>query len=463
MNTVDIFDRPVVYIDIETSGGRVNDSRITEIGAIRVDSGETSEFHSLVNPGRPLPYWITKITGLSDDDLVNAPYFEDIAYELHEILEGAIFIAHNVRFDYGFIKHELNQAGFKFSPKLLCTVRLSRALYAEHKGHSLEKIITRHNIRVNNRHRAMDDALAMMDFVRIAYEEKGQVAFNEAISRQFKSKSMPPNIEATAIESINNKPGVYVFEDEEGKPIYVGKSKQIKTRVKSHFANDINSHKEMKLSQATRKIKTIETNTELEALLLESKLIKQLLPLQNRQLRRTSTNYLIMKNTNNSGYDELQVTQKDVAEVADLNSIYGLFTSQKKAKSLLETWRKTFNLCPKLMGLEKTDKACFMYQLKKCKGACIGQEDQTRYNLRVTLAAQRTRMESWKYDHPVLISTTDGTKVVVDKWVVLGYVNSEDNSLNTVEKVFDIDSYKILTSFIRRNIGNIQISPYYIN
>ncbi len=461
MVVVDIFDKPVVYVDIETSGGSVGSSRITEIAAVRIENGqETGAFHSLINPGHALPYFITKITGLTDSDLADAPYFDEIAYELYQILDGAIFIAHNVRFDYSFIKHELKNAGFSYNPKLLCTVRLSRALYPEHNGHSLEKIIARHNIQVAGRHRAMDDTRAMMNFVSLAYTQKGRELFLGAVNQQFKNRSLPPKLEVSAVNNIKNKPGVYVFEDEGGRPIYVGKSKQVRNRVRSHFSNDIRDSKEMRISQAVRNIKTIETKNELEALLLESRLVKELLPIQNRQLRRSSANYLIMKSTNSNGYDELSIVQKDISEVGDMSDVYGLFTSKSRAKNILQTWQKTFDLCPKLTGTEKTQKNCFLYQLGKCRGACLNLEESVKYNLRVTLAAQRTRMENWKYDHPVVISASDGTNVVVDKWVVLGYLDNEDGSFNMVDKVFDLDSYKILTSFIKRNLANISIKPF---
>ncbi|HET9098628.1 MAG TPA: 3'-5' exonuclease, partial [Candidatus Saccharimonadales bacterium] len=154
-----MFSEPVVYVDLETTGVSAQRAKIIEVGAIRVEDGEVvEEFKSFINPGAPIPYFITNITGITDADVVQAPYFEDIAYQLDQILKGAIFIAHNVRFDYSFIKNQLESSGYKFRPKMLCTVRLSRALYPEARGHSLEKIILRHGLRVSARHRAYDDA-----------------------------------------------------------------------------------------------------------------------------------------------------------------------------------------------------------------------------------------------------------------------------------------------------------------
>jgi DNA polymerase-3 subunit epsilon len=190
-----MYRQPVVYVDIETTGGSPIKSNIIEIGAIRVEDGiVTDEYRSFVNPGSSVPYWITKITGIKDADLVQAPYFDEIAYQLHSILNGAIFIAHNVRFDYSFIKHQLDGCGYEFKPKLLCTVRLSRALYPEDNGHSLEKIIKRHGILTNARHRAFDDALAIKDFAEIAFKEHGVDKFSQAVAMQVKTQTAPPNL-----------------------------------------------------------------------------------------------------------------------------------------------------------------------------------------------------------------------------------------------------------------------------
>lgn len=181
-----MFDEPVVFVDIETNGGMAGArGRITEIAAIRVEGGEAVEtFTSLVNPGGPLPDWITDLTGITDADLVQAPYFDEITESLKRIFDGAIFAAHNVNFDYSFLKDHFSRVGYNYRPKLFCTVKLSRALYPEHKGHSLEKIIGRHNIAVEDRHRALADTQAIYDFTKLAFEEKGKVLFEAAKAKQ---------------------------------------------------------------------------------------------------------------------------------------------------------------------------------------------------------------------------------------------------------------------------------------
>jgi DNA polymerase-3 subunit epsilon len=459
-----MFKEPVVYVDIETSGSSLLHSRIIEVAAIRVENGEvTDSFTTLVNPGTSVPHWITNLTGITNGDVVQAPYFEDIAYQLHTILDSAIFIAHNVRFDYSYIKRELGICGYPFDPKLLCTVRLSRALYSEHKGHSLAKIIERHHIQVSDRHRANDDALAIKDFSELAYREKGETLFIQAIHKQMKTKTLPPNLEANGLDAIGNKPGVYVFEDEHHQPLYVGKSITLRKRVLSHFSADITSNKEMKLSQGTHSIQVIETHTELEALLLESQMVKKLLPLHNRQLRRQSSHFVLLKSTDQAGYSVITIADRDLAQFEDLDSIYGMYTAKSKARAALMDKRRTFELCPKLLGLENTKHACFLYQLGKCRGACIGQESAEAYNQRVETALERTRMESWPYKAPIAISQGADDYIVLDKWIILGYLHTEQDDTKKyqpVERRFDLDTYRILRSYIHTNLRNLNILPY---
>jgi DNA polymerase-3 subunit epsilon len=458
-----MFEGPVVYVDIETSGGSMSTSRVIEVAAVRVENGEvTASFTTLVNPGTAIPSWITNLTGITTSDVVQAPYFNDIAYQLSEILDGALFIAHNVRFDYSYIKRELELCGYSYNPKLLCTVRLSRALYPEHKGHSLEKIIARHHIPVSARHRAYDDALAIKHFSELAYEEKGAEAFQQALQKQLKTRSLPPNLPERDLAAIKNKPGVYVFEDKDGAPLYVGKSVHLRNRVLSHFNQDTKSSKEMQLSLGVHNLRTIETKTELEALLLESTMVKDLLPIHNRKLRRIGRHYVLLKGINERGYSTIHIADVDLAE-ADLSQIYGMYTSRSKAKAALEEKRQTYLLCPKLLGLEHGSGACFLQQLGKCQGACVQKESAEQYNRRVETALERSKIESWPFKSAVALSEDNEDFIVLDKWIVLGYIHVEQESepdYRPVERRFDLDTYRILRAYIKENRSKLHILPF---
>jgi DNA polymerase III subunit epsilon len=450
-----MFNEPVVFVDIETTGGSYRSSRILEFAAIRVEDGEiVDEFKTLINPGVSIPNFITNITGISDSDIANAPYFEDIAEDITRILQDAVFVAHNVRFDYSFVKNQLEACGHKFRPKMLCTVRLSRALYPQEKGHSLEKLLARHSIQTANRHRAYDDALAIYTFCKIAFEEHGQEAFLAAQKLQLKTQTLPPNVSEDNIAELTNSAGVYIFEDDAGTPLYIGKSVNIRKRVLSHFSADTKESKEMKLSQTVHHIRTIETGSELEALLLESQMIKQQLPMYNRLLRRTRKQYILFKDMDENGYITVRTGEQNISDVTDLTSIFGVYSSRRAAKAELENHIRAYLLCPKLLGLEKSIGSCFHYQLKRCKGACAGKETAATYNMRAEMAFKHSRVIDWPYADAAVIrpSAEMNEGLIIYKWCVIGKTTDivEGGSIDFSTQMFDMDAYKILRGYYQK-------------
>ncbi|MDN5275064.1 MAG: polC [Candidatus Saccharibacteria bacterium] len=419
-----MFDYPVVFVDIETTGGSYRNSRVLEVAAIRYENSEVvREFSTLINPETYIPASITTLTGITSGDVVDVPRFEAIADELFEVLDGAVFVAHNVRFDYSFLKNEFSLVGLAFSPKMLCTVRLSRALYAEHKGHSLAKLIERHHIPVLARHRALDDARAILYFSQLAYDEHGPSVFQEALQRQLKTQYLPPNLNIEELNEVENVAGVYVFEDEVHQPLYVGKSINLKKRILSHFQDQ--SSKELKIAQAVHHVRTIVTGSELAALILESKMIKELSPIYNRMLRRISQ-YAMYVKAEQDGYDTIRIQSGNVDNTTDLARIYGLYETRTKAKRQLELLTRTFMLCPKLMGIEKGTGACFSYSLGRCKGACIGEESTELYNRRFEIAMEKNRIALWPYETAIAIPLdTQNNGVVIHNWMVQGFIRME--------------------------------------
>jgi DNA polymerase-3 subunit epsilon len=455
-----MFEYPVVFVDIETTGGSYRNSRVLEVAAIRYEHGEvTAEFSTLINPETYIPSSITALTGIREGDIVGAPVFADIAEQFAEIMNGAVFVAHNVRFDYSFLKNEFALIGMDFTPKLLCTVRLSRYLYKQEQGHSLAKLIARYDIPFSSRHRALDDAKAIFYFSKMAFEEHGAELFNAAIHHQLKSQSLPPNLDKEELEAIENVPGVYIFQDETHQPIYVGKSINLKKRVMSHF-QDIRSGKEVRISQNIHHVETIPTGNELAALLLESKLVKELKPIFNRQLRRV-TSYAMLVKAEKDGYATIAIKQGNVELDTDLNTIYGMYPSRMKAKNSLDETTRVFQLCPKLMGLEKTKGACFLYSLGKCKGACIAEESAELYNRRFEIAMEHSRLRSWPFDTPIAIPVNiKGEQVIIKNWMVQGYVDETGDIVYEAEDPnFDMDEYKIIQRFIRENRQFIHTVP----
>lgn len=454
-----MFERPAVFVDIETNGGNGERGCITEIAVIRVEGGEiVDEYTTLVNPGSPIPHWITRLTGITNNDLVGAPYFDDVAADLHRIMNGAIFVAHNVRFDYSFVKRQLEASGYVFKPKLFCTVRMSRAMYPEHRGHSLEKIIARHGIAVNGRHRAYDDAKAIYDFTQLAISDKGHDMFLQSVATQFKTKTLPPNLSESTFAHLPQTPGVYIFEDADGAPLYVGKSVNVRQRVMSHFANDARIAKEMKLAQGSHNVSFIQTETEIEALLLESAKVKELQPIHNHMLRRKTQQTVLVRSHTSDGYLNMTLENRNLSDETDLASIYGVYTTKSQAKARLEALVKTFDLCPKLMNLEKSKGACFRYHLGICKGACIGEESVETYNRRVEYALERSKIESWPFKGELAVKISETKALIIDQWIIKGYMTAVEGGETYIERIkngFDIDTYKILRTYIRQHKSNV--------
>jgi DNA polymerase III subunit epsilon len=442
----------VVFVDIETTGGSYRNSRVLEVAAIRYENGVIiNEFSSLINPETYIPENISRLTGITESDISNAPVFSDIADQLFEVMDGAVFIAHNVRFDYSFLKAEFAQLGIIFSPKLLCTVRLSRALYKNVKGHSLSVLISRHEIPVFNRHRALDDARAIAYFTKLAFSDHGRDLFHQAVTKQLASQSLPPHLDSSEIDSVKDIPGVYIFKDEHHRPVYIGKSVHLKKRIMSHFQNV--SSREVKISQSVHHVETISTGSELAALVLESKLIKDMKPLFNRRLRRVSS-YAMLLRHDEGEYASIRITHGNINNETDLNSVYGLYENRTKAKSRLDDITRSFQLCPKLMGLEKTRGACFSYSLGRCKGACINEESAQLYNRRFELALELTRLTSWPFQSAITVPINpNGERVIVDNWIIQGYLDEHGERIYHYDNTpsFDVDEYKIVRRFIREN------------
>ncbi len=275
-----------VVLDLETTGGNASQDRITEIAAVRIDNGlETARWSTLVNPGVRIPPFIQSLTGITDAMVENAPTFAQVSKQLLELLEGAVFVAHNVRFDHGFVANELARLDVTLKVKTLCTVRLSRHLYPQHKGHGLDAILQRHGLQTQARHRAMGDVDVVLAWLDVANRELGAETLQaEALELLQGSAALPPQLE-TPVSDIPDTPGVYLLYGEGSIPLYVGKSATLRTRVTSHLQASSKS-REMRLLQKVRRIEWRETAGELGALLLQSRLVKTLKPPHNRRPRR---------------------------------------------------------------------------------------------------------------------------------------------------------------------------------
>jgi DNA polymerase III subunit epsilon len=463
-----VLDQPLVFVDIETNGLNHIRGRVIEVAAIRVEQGRVvHEYRQLINPGAPLPEFITALTGIHSTDLDDAPLFMGVAEELQRVLSGAIFVAHNVRFDYSFLKQEFKRIGQPFSPELLCTVRLSRALYPQHRGHKLQDLIHRHNLQVEARHRAYDDAHALWQFVQHVRTNFEPGVIEQAITKQFRKPSLPKSLSPETLESLPTGTGVYIMEDAEGRPIYVGKSVHIKKRVASHFMRDHDNVGEFKIAQTVHNIQARETSGELAALLLESQLVKDLQPLHNKQLRKTEKLIIAHRSQNDAGYTTISLEEASQIMADDVPDILAVYTRRSLARNALDEMVKDYGLCPKLLGLEKSKGACFQHQLHRCKGACVGKEPAALYNARLKVAFNKQHIQQWPFSSPVLVQENASNHgIIVDRWCVVAEITQAegcDPEIVERPRTFDLDTYKILRSFITTKLETLTIRPISLN
>ena len=456
------------FLDLETTGGSAGHDRITEIGIRFWHDGEVvDEWQTLLNPQMRIPPFIERFTGISNEMVADAPLFEDIADELEERLKGSVFVAHNARFDYGFVKAEFRRMMRPFAAKVLCTVKLSRRLYPQYKRHNMDALIQRHGLGAVQRHRAMGDVTAMMDFFNHALADHGNESVEEAVRTLLQRPSVPSHMPPDVLDKVPAVPGVYRFYGENDVLLYVGKSTNIAQRVASHFSGDHNSGKGIRLSESMRRLEWTETAGELGALLLEFKQIKGLRPMYNRRSRPAKTLWSIELTESGQGYLQARLVRQ--IEPHRLGHYYGLFRSKRDALRALTGIASKNELCNKLLDLEPADQhgPCFQRTLGRCKGACEGEEDVTRYNLRVQIAFHSLRLKTWPWQGPVGVMernpNTGRTDIlIIYNWMHVATVHSEeelhDLSLRGTAVTFDMDSYKLVVKALSgKGIGGLRI------
>lgn len=459
------FTEPVVIVDVETTGMSPVRNRITEIACIRFENGkEVKRFVSLINPGENVPLTIQYLTGISNDMLREAPTFEECAEEIKEIFEGALFIAHNVRFDYSFIKAEMQRAGLDFKSKMLCTARLSRKLFPEHKRHNLSIIIERFNFTCSARHRALGDTEVLRDFLYHIDKNIAPEAILEAVGIITKESYTSHHVANECIKNLPEKPGVYRMYDEAGTLLYVGKSVNLRSRVISHFSNTHKSGSDLRLWNNTKEIDFTETNSDLGASILELMEIKTLSPLYNRRSRRTRGLWYLIKSEDDLGYPIFTLQKEATPREFSEEKIYAVFKDKRQAKTALEKIIQENNFCPKTFGLEKGEGACFLHQLEKCTGACIRKVNPTIYSLQIELVFERKKVKNWPYKGSILVTTTHTHEgkdfFLVDQWLLKEYFAEREEGIISVSvssSVFDYEVYKLLSKEIIKPKGSTKI------
>ncbi|HEX3914191.1 MAG TPA: exonuclease domain-containing protein [Steroidobacteraceae bacterium] len=451
----------LAFVDLETTGGNPAYHRITEIGIVRVRHGELlEEWSSLVNPECPISPYIEAFTGISSEMVVDAPRFADIAALVLDKLRGALFIAHNARFDQTFLRNEFRKIGVAFSAEVLCTVKLSRRLHPEHARHNLDAVMERHGLTCTARHRALGDARVLHDLWQTLRREIPENAFAAAAAHALlPTPKLPGHLSADLADELPDSPGVYRFLGENGVVLYVGRSNSLRNKILAQLAVPNAGSREHGLAAQVRNVDWVQTAGELGAMLRESAWIRSQQPLRNRHPKSRADAATLSLD---SGSGRMRTARIDMLEPRDLAQSFGVFHSEKDARKALTDIARAQGLCLKVLGLEESAGSCFAMQVGKCRGACVGRESLILHTMRLQMALSALKIKSWPFpgrialrERPTGAFLSDGTRGaefhVLDQWMYLGSARSDEElaalSAAHAYPAFDVDVYKILQRY----------------
>ena len=385
--------------------------------------------------------------------LRNAPKFYEIAKRVVEITEGCVIVAHNAKFDYRILKLEFDRLGFKFERKNLCTVELSKKLIPDLPSYSLGKLVRSLGIPISDRHRAAGDALATTKLFELLMNKDIEKEIIMAAIRLEPKRQMEPKL-TEIINSLPSDTGVYYIHDIHGNIVYIGKSKNIKSRINQHFIGETPKSQKLQLEVAT--VTYEKTGSELLALLKESQEIKHHKPKFNRALRRTVITHGLFHFLDENGYLNLKI-EKINGKTKPITT----FSNIQSGKSFMNKMVEKYNLCQKLCGLYKTKSGCFSYTIKECEGACVGEEHTESYNTRVENIIANN---SFKTKSMIIIdqgrAIDERSAVWVDEGILRGFTyfnlnfqitNSDILATLITPLEHNKDAQHIIQSYMRRN------------
>ncbi|AOY00375.1 exonuclease domain-containing protein [Jeongeupia sp. USM3] len=454
---------PLVFVDLETTGATPASDRITEIGIVQVDDDGVRSWSSLVNPQQPIPPFIQRLTGIDDAMVAGAPTFAELADTVLPQLQGRVFVAHNARFDYGFLKHEFGRLGLRFSAPVLCTVKLSRKLYPNEFKHSLDAIVARHGLTVDGeRHRALSDARLLPAFLDVVLREHPSESVQQAIAELLRQPRIPAGLDPAVIDELPETGGCYSFYAADGAALLVGRSHNIRKRVLQHFAADARKPRELEMLARLARIDWQEAAGDFGAMLNEARLIRSLKPAYNPRPKKNAGACVLRLAEQEGALMPAVVDLAEPAEPGDVDPhrVFGPFRARRDAQRLLEKLADGTGLCRQLLGLEpRTGTPCSAQPQGKCRGACIGREPLATHNARLMSLLEKHRFAPWPHPGPVgLVEGPEWSPLihVIDRWCYLGTIH-DPAELDTLQCAadFDFDAYKLIQFELKRRAGQV--------
>jgi len=454
-----LIDHPAVVVDLETTGANPALDRITEVGVLLIEGGEVvREWSSLVNPQAPIPPFISTMTGITDAMVASAPTFRELQREIADLLRDRIFIAHNARFDYGFLSHEFRRVEHPFQERVLCSVKLSRRLWPEHRSHGLDAIIARHGIQCADRHRALGDAKALWEFLRYVQDQVPAARIQHAVAELLQQPSGFSASAPVVADVVPESPGIYRFYGEDGELLYVGKCGNLRARVMAYFSGGRISAREARLARQVRRVDWIEAAGELDAMLMQARLIAADAPKLNRTRIKVERAWsLALIDGAPAGTRWLDVVDSSGWSGAESDRFYGLFRSRRAAEQALRGLAAGHRLCASRLGLTRQPEARCDAGTSDVCALCNGTESPAAHFARLIAALAPLRLEPWPYRGRIGIKehdTASGRSAmhVIDRWCYLGTARSEADLQDLLEARaaagFDAADYRLLSKVL---------------
>lgn len=453
---------PLIFVDLETTGANFANDRIIEVGVVEVDQDGVREWSSLVDPGRPVPPFITGLTGIDTTMVESAPRFEQLAPALLERLRGRLFIAHNARFDYGFLKHEFRRLGVDFRATSLCTVKLSRKLFPGHHRHNLDTLVERYGIATGDRHRALADARVLWDLWQCWHKLLPAEAIRETVELITGRPELPPQLDPALLDDLPEAPGAYAMFGKDGALLLAKRAANIRQQVFAHFSP---AKRDSALVRDTWRIEWREAAGELGARLREIELTRPLRPAPDELC-----SWQLVRHDEDD-YRPHLVFASDI-DFARADDLFGLYHNQREAVHALRKLAEAHRLCHNQIGLGngKAGEACIAYKQRTCRGACIGKEPVSLHSARLMAALAKHRIHPWPYAGPIALIERDEFGMredahVIDGWGYLGTAHDEatlqatlKNRRGNAGSLFDADIYRVVGKYLKD--GKVKVVPF---
>lgn len=372
------FGRPVVLLDLESTGGNLYSDRVTEIAFLRFSADGISSYEQLINPQQNIPSFVETLTGITNQMVAQQPYFAEIAPQLLPLLQGSILVAHNSKFDYTFLRHEFARVQQHFASPALCTVQLSRKLYPQYYKHSLESIIERHQINVSHRHRAMADVLALAEFLEQTLQQQGSTPLLQHSHKLLNPTLLPHHLPLSLSNSLYRLPdthGIILWQDQQGEPLHISTHERTYSEIAQLLHNP-----QLTWHAQAHNIQFQATAGTLHTLAMQAKWHKQYPHLPSAPSEKHF--FAIQFQPNEHG--ELNAQIITLNNGIQTQNSYGLFLHKKAAKQALTEWAKQHQLCPKMLNILPYTLArhepCPALLNHQCQGLCTHSTGITQQN-----------------------------------------------------------------------------------